>query len=87
MTALISSSQITELSDIITPENLGAKRRIHTVLLIVLFAVEAMIFHVHVARDIAPYNCYDERYEAVLDYDCAALAASINNRTTAGGSF
>src|SRR5258707_13977558 len=55
MTALVSSSQITELSDIITPENLGAKRRIHTVLLIVLFAAEAMIFYVHVARDIAPF--------------------------------
>src|SRR5712672_3544549 len=55
MTALVSSSQITELSDIITHENLGAKRRIHTVLLIALFSVETMIFYAHVARDIAPF--------------------------------
>src|SRR5437879_17096 len=31
MTALASSTQITASSNIITPENLGAKRRIHTV--------------------------------------------------------
>src|SRR6266850_3541587 len=55
MAALVSSTQTTELSDIITPENLGSKRRVHTVLLIALFAVEAMIFYVHVARDIAPF--------------------------------
>jgi hypothetical protein len=55
MMAPVSSSQTTGLSDIITHENLGAKRRIHTVLLIALFAVEAMIFYAHVARDIAPF--------------------------------
>src|SRR6266478_5959397 len=66
MTALVSSSQITELSDIITPENLGAKRRIHTVLLIVLFAVEAMIFYVHVARDVAPF--YPSNFDQLSYY-------------------
>src|SRR6266436_2082609 len=71
MTALVSSSQITELSDIITPENLGAKRRIHTVLLIVLFAVEAMIFYVHVARDIAPFypSNFDQLSYYIATYD------------------
>src|SRR5712671_1158230 len=71
MTALISSSQITELSDIITPENLGAKRRIHTVLLIVLFALEAMIFYVHVARDIAPFypSNFDQLSYYIATYD------------------
>src|ERR1700688_4612864 len=54
MIALVTSTQITGLSEI-TPENLGSKRRIHTVLLIALFAVEAMIFYAHVARDIAPF--------------------------------
>jgi len=71
MTALVSSSQITELSDIVTPENLGAKRRIHTVLLIVLFAVEAMIFYVHVARDIAPFypSNFDQLSYYIATYD------------------
>src|SRR5467141_2806455 len=66
MTALISSTQTTGLSDIITPENLGAKRRIHTVLLIALFAVEAMIFYVHVARDIAPF--YPSNFDQLSYY-------------------
>jgi len=35
-------------------ENLGAKAPHSYSLLIALFAVEAMIFYVHVARDIAP---------------------------------
>src|SRR5229473_645078 len=71
MTALISSSQVTELSDIITPENLGAKRRIHTVLLIVLFAVEAMIFYVHVTRDIVPFypSNFDQLSYYLATYD------------------
>jgi hypothetical protein len=71
MTALVSSSQIAELSDIITPENLGAKRRIHTVLLIVLFAVEAVIFYVHVARDIAPFypSNFDQLSYYIATYD------------------
>src|SRR5260370_13363691 len=71
MTALVGSTQITELNDIITPENLGAKRRIHTVLLIVLFALEAMIFYVHVARDIAPFypSNYDQLYYYIATYD------------------
>jgi len=71
MTALVSSSQITELSDIITPENLGAKRRIHTVLLIVLFAIEAMIFYVHVAHDIAPFypSNFDQLSYYIATYD------------------
>src|SRR5216683_191038 len=71
MTALVSSSQITELSDIITPENLGSKRRIHTVLLIALFAVEAMIFYVHVARDIAPFypSNFDQLSYYLATYD------------------
>src|ERR1700686_29650 len=55
MIALVNSTQITGLSEIITPETLGSKRRIHTVLIIALFAGEAMIFYVHVARDIAPF--------------------------------
>src|SRR5260370_5046957 len=71
MTALFILSQITELSDIITPENLGAKRRIHTVLLIVLFAVEAVIFYVHVARDIAPFypSNFDQLSYYLATYD------------------
>jgi hypothetical protein len=71
MTALVSSSQITELSDIITPENLGAKRRIHTVLLIALFAAEAMIFYMHVARDIAPFypSNFDQLSYYIATYD------------------
>src|SRR5260370_4566501 len=75
MTALVSSSQITELSDIITPENLGAKRRIHTVLLIVLFAVEAVIFYVHVARDIAPFypSNFDQLSYYIATYDLISV--------------
>jgi hypothetical protein len=71
MTALVSSSQITKLSDIITPENLGAKRRIHTVLLIALFAAEAMIFYMHVARDIAPFypSNFDQLSYYIATYD------------------
>jgi hypothetical protein len=71
MTALVSSSQITELSDITTPENLGAKRRIHTVLLIVVFAAEAMIFYVHVARNIAPFypSNFDQLSYYIATYD------------------
>ena len=66
MTALASSSQITGSSDIIAPENLGSKRHIHTVLLIALFAVEAMIFYAHVARDIAPY--YPSNFDQLAYY-------------------
>src|SRR5258707_388772 len=71
MTALASSTQITASSNIITPENVGAKRRIHTVLLIVLFAVEAMIFYVHVARGIAPFypSNYDQLFYYIATYD------------------
>src|SRR5712671_584230 len=71
MTTLVGSTQITELSDIITPENLGAKRRIHTVLLIVLFAVKAVIFYVHVARDIAPFypSNFDQLSYYLATYD------------------
>src|ERR1700675_3395605 len=71
MAALVSSTQITELSDIITPENLGAKRRIHTVLLIALFAVEAIIFFAHVARDIAPFypSNFDQLSYYLATYD------------------
>src|SRR6267142_3429289 len=71
MTGLVSSTQTTELSDIITPENLGAKRRIHIVLLIVLFAVEAMIFYAHVARDIAPFypSNFDQLSYYLATYD------------------
>src|SRR5216683_1217190 len=67
MTALVSSTQITELSD----KNLGAKRRIHTVLLIALFAVEAMIFYAHVARDIAPFypSNFDQLSYYIATYD------------------
>src|SRR5260370_39169229 len=75
MTALFILSQITELSDIITPENLGAKRRIHTVLLIVLFAVEAVIFYVHVARDIAPFypSNFDQLSYYIATYDLISV--------------
>src|SRR5258708_31417067 len=71
MTALVSSTQVTGLSDIITPENLGSKRRIHTVLLIALFAVEAMIFYAHVARDIAPFypSNFDQLSYYLATYD------------------
>src|SRR5882724_4527179 len=71
MTTLVGSTQITELSDIITPESLGSKRRIHTVLLIALFAVEAMIFYVHVARDIAPFypSNFDQLSYYIATYD------------------
>src|ERR1700732_2521195 len=71
MTALFSSTQTTGLNDIITPENLGAKRRIHTVLLIALFAVEAMIFYAHVARDIAPFypSNFDQLSYYLATYD------------------
>src|SRR6202795_544029 len=71
MAALVSSTQVTELSDIITPETLGSKRRIHTVLLIALFAVEAMIFYVHVARDIAPFypSNFDQLSYYLATYD------------------
>src|SRR5260370_30090679 len=71
MTALASSTQIIASSNIITPENLGAKRRIHTVLLIVLFAIEASIFYVHVARDIAPFYPpnYDQLSYYIATYD------------------
>src|SRR3984893_10973608 len=66
MIALVNSTQVTGLSDIITPETLGAKRRIHTVLLIALFAVEAMIFYAHVARDIAPF--YPSKFDQLSYY-------------------
>src|SRR5882672_1819610 len=56
MAALVSSTRVRGLSNIITSENLGSKRRIHTVLLIALFAVEAMIFYAHVARNVAPFS-------------------------------
>jgi hypothetical protein len=71
MTALVSSTQITGLSDIITPEKPGSKRRIHAVLLIALFAVEAMIFYVHVARDIAPFypSNFDQLSYYLATYD------------------
>src|ERR1700724_4460660 len=71
MTALVSSTQTTGLSDIVTPENPGAKRRIHTVLLIALFAVEAMIFYAHVARDIAPFypSNFDQLSYYLATYD------------------
>ena len=71
MTALFSSTQTTGLSDIVTPENLGSKRRIHIVLLIALFAVEAMIFYVHVARDIAPFypSNFDQLSYYLATYD------------------
>src|SRR3977135_163682 len=71
MIAPVSSTQITGLSDIITPENLGSKRRIHTALLIALFAVEAMIFYVHVARDIAPFypSNFDQLSYYLATYD------------------
>jgi hypothetical protein len=71
MTALFSSTQTTGLSDIITPENLGSKRRIHTVLLIALIAIEAMIFYVHVARDIAPFypSNFDQLSYYLATYD------------------
>src|SRR3981081_3702367 len=71
MIALFSSTQTTGLSDIIAPENLGSKRRIHTVLLIALFAVEAMIFYVHVARDIAPFypSNFDQLSYYLATYD------------------
>src|SRR6266478_8519045 len=71
MTALVSSTQVTGLTDIITPENLGSKRRIHTVLLITLFAVEASIFYAHVARDIAPFypSNFDQLYYYLATYD------------------
>src|SRR6202171_4995121 len=71
MIALVSSTQVTGLSDIITPETLGSKRRIHTVLLIALFAVEAMIFYVHVARDIAPFypSNFDQLSYYLATYD------------------
>src|ERR1700738_4196875 len=63
--------QVTGLSDIITPETLGSKRRIHTVLLIALFAVEAMIFYAHVARDIAPFypSNFDQLSYYLATYD------------------
>src|SRR5258705_4822565 len=85
MIALVSSSQITELSDIITPENLGSKRRIHMVLLIVLFAAEAMIFYVHVARDIAPFypsnfdqlSYYIATYDLIGAFHARALSALV----------
>src|SRR3984893_8766557 len=71
MIALVNSTQITGLSEIITPETLGSKRRIHTVLLIALFAVEAMIFYVHVARDIAPFypSNFDQLSYYLATYD------------------
>jgi hypothetical protein len=71
MIAVVSSTQSTGLSDIITHENLGATRRIHTVLLIVLFAAEAMIFYVHVARDIAPFypSNFDQLSYYLATYD------------------
>src|ERR1700736_594284 len=71
MTALVSSTQVTGLSDIITPETLGSKRRIQTVLLIALFAVEAMIFYVHAARDIAPFypSSFDQLSYYLATYD------------------
>src|SRR5260370_15311371 len=71
MVAVVSSTQTTGLSDIITPENLGSKRRIHTVLLIALFAVEAMIFYAHVARDIAPFypSNFDQLSYYLATYD------------------
>src|SRR5258707_5414470 len=71
MTALVSSTQVTGLSDIITPETLGSKRRIHAVLLIALFAVEAMIFYVHVARDVAPFypSNFDQLSYYLATYD------------------
>jgi hypothetical protein len=71
MIALVSSSQVTGLDDIIAPENLGAKRRIHAVLLIALFAVEAVIFLWHVARDIAPFypSNFDQLSYYLATYD------------------
>src|ERR1700738_2655323 len=71
MIALVNSTQITGLSAIITPATLGSKRRIHTVLLIALFAVEAMIFYVHVARDIAPFypSNFDQLSYYLATYD------------------
>src|SRR3979490_959390 len=71
MSALFRSTQTTGLSDIIAPENLGSKRRIHTALLIALFAVEAMIFYVHVARDIAPFypSHFDQLFYYLATYD------------------
>src|SRR3979490_3569963 len=71
MSALFRSTQTTGLSDILPPENLGAKRRIHTVLLIALFAVEAMIFYVHGARDIAPFypSNFDQLSYYLATYD------------------
>src|SRR6266446_9836996 len=70
MTALASSTQITASSNIITPENL-CKRRIHTVLLIVFFAIEAVIFYAHVVRDIAPFypSNYDQLSYYIATYD------------------
>lgn len=65
MTALVSSTQTTGLSDI-TPENVGSKWDIHITLLIALCAVEAMIFYVHVARDVVPY--YPPNYDALSYY-------------------
>jgi hypothetical protein len=71
MIALASSSQITGSSDIITPENLGSRRHIHTVLLIGLFAIEALIFYAHVARDIAPFypSNFDQLSYYLATYD------------------
>ena len=71
MIALFSSAQTTGLSDIITPENIGSKRRIYTVLLITLFAVEASIFYAHVARDIAPFypSNFDQLSYYLATYD------------------
>src|ERR1700730_17104798 len=71
MTALFSSTQTAGSSDIITPEKLGSKGRIHIALLIALFAVEAMIFYVHVARHIAPFypSNYDQLSYYLATYD------------------
>src|SRR5258708_12687481 len=71
MAALVSSNRPTGLSDIITPEKLSSKRRIHMVLLITLFAIEASIFYVHVARDIAPFYPpnYDQLSYYIATYD------------------
>ncbi len=71
MAALVSSSRSTGLSDIITPEKLSSKRRIHTVLLITLFAIEASIFYVHVVRDITPFypSNFDQLSYYLATYD------------------
>src|ERR1700730_13055016 len=71
MIALVSTGQITGSNNIIASENLGDKRRIHIVLLIALFAVEAMIFFRHVARDIAPFypSNFDQLSYYLATYD------------------